>query len=73
MNQDTLKGQWHQMKGRAKQRWGKLNDDALDRMEGRREELVGELQEKYGMAREEANREVNEWLDSLESDDDQNS
>ena len=58
MNTDTLQGQWKQMKGKAQQKWGKLTSDELDRVEGRREELVGLLQEKYGYQRERAEKEV---------------
>ncbi|HIB63760.1 MAG TPA: CsbD family protein [Phycisphaerales bacterium] len=58
MNTDTLQGQWKQMKGKAQQKWGKLTSDELDRVEGRREELVGLLQEKYGYQRERAEEEV---------------
>ena len=60
-NEDVFKGQWKQMKGKAKQQWGKLTDDELDRMEGDKDELVGVLQERYGWSKEEANREVDDW------------
>ena len=58
MNTDTLQGQWKQLKGKAQQKWGKLTSDDLDRIEGRQEELVGLVQEKYGYARERAEEEV---------------
>lgn len=58
MNTDTLQGQWKQLKGKAQQKWGKLTSDDLDRIEGRQEELVGLVQEKYGYARERAEKEV---------------
>jgi len=61
MNTDTLKGDWKQLKGKAKAKWGKLSDDDLKRVEGRREQLEGVLQEKYGMAKEQAKREVDEF------------
>ena len=49
MNQDTLQGQWTQLKGRLREQWGKLTDDDLDKIEGRSEQLIGRLQERYGM------------------------
>ncbi len=61
MNRDILHGKWKQLKGQAKQKWGKLTDDDLDRIEGSRDELVGMIQERYGKSREEAEREVDDW------------
>jgi uncharacterized protein YjbJ (UPF0337 family) len=61
MNWDQIQGSWKQMKGKAKDRWGKLTDDDLMRLEGNRDKLVGTVQERYGVAREEAEREVDEW------------
>jgi uncharacterized protein YjbJ (UPF0337 family) len=64
MNEDTLKGKWHQIKGEAKSRWGKLTDDDLDRVEGDSEKLIGRVQERYGYARDEAKREVDTFFDA---------
>jgi uncharacterized protein YjbJ (UPF0337 family) len=64
MNEDTLKGQWTQMKGRVREQWGKLTDDDITRIEGQSEQLVGRLQERYGWAKEQAQREVDNWLRS---------
>jgi uncharacterized protein YjbJ (UPF0337 family) len=61
MNWDQLKGKWTQMKGQAKQEWGKLTDDDLDRAAGDRDVLAGRIQERYGIAKEEAERQVDEW------------
>jgi uncharacterized protein YjbJ (UPF0337 family) len=61
MNWDRIEGNWKQFKGQARQQWGKLTDDELDMVEGRREELVGRIQEKYGIARDEAERQVRDW------------
>ena len=61
MNKDTLKGQWTQLKGAAREKWGKLTDDDLDQIQGRSEQLVGKIQERYGIARDEAQREVDAW------------
>jgi uncharacterized protein YjbJ (UPF0337 family) len=62
MNEDTLKGQWTQLKGKVREQWGKLTDDDVDRVQGRAEQLIGRIQERYGIARDEAEREVNDWL-----------
>ena len=61
MNKNTLKGEWNQMKGSAKQKWGELTDDDLDYIEGSRDKLVGRLQERYGHAQDQAEREVDDW------------
>jgi len=62
MNEDTLKGQWMQLKGSVRERWGKLTNDDLDQIQGGAEQLVGKVQERYGMARDAAKREVDAWL-----------
>jgi uncharacterized protein YjbJ (UPF0337 family) len=61
MNWDRIAGNWKQMKGVLKERWGKLTDDELDRMAGQRDQLVGKIQERYGCARDEAETQVREW------------
>lgn len=63
MNEDTLRGKWHQIKGEAKSRWGKLTDDDLDRVEGDTEKLIGRVQERYGFARDDAKREVDAFIE----------
>lgn len=62
MNKDTLAGQWKQLMGEIKLRWGGLTDDDLTQAEGSYDKLVGRLQERYGYAREEAQREVDSFL-----------
>ena len=62
MNRDVLQGKWKQMKGRVRERWGELTNDDVDRMTGASEQLVGKIQERYGIARDEAQREVDDWL-----------
>lgn len=62
MNEDVLKGKWHQLKGEVKSRWGKLTDDDLDRAEGDAEKLIGRVQERYGYAREDAKQEVDDFF-----------
>ena len=66
MNADVIKGKWHQLKGEVKSRWGKLTDDDLDRVEGDSEKLIGRVQERYGYARHDAEREVNDFFDRRE-------
>ena len=62
MKDDILQGKWAQMKGKVKQQWGKLTDDDLDRISGKREEIVGLMQERYGWERERAETEFNDYL-----------
>jgi len=61
MNEDILKGQWTQLKGRVREQWGKLTDDDVDRIHGQSEQLIGKIQERYGIAREEARKQVDEF------------
>ena len=67
MNSDVLKGKWLQMKGEVLRQWGKLTDDDLDQIEGNAEKMVGKLQERYGYARDEAEREFDGFLRRQES------
>ena len=61
MNEDTIKGNWKQFKGNLKEQWGKLTDDDFDVIDGRREQLLGELQERQGLAREAAEKQISDW------------
>jgi uncharacterized protein YjbJ (UPF0337 family) len=61
MNKDILEGQWTKLKGEVRERWGKLTDDDLDEIAGKRDQLLGTLQKRYGYARDEAERELKEW------------
>ena len=61
MNWDRVEGNWKQFKGKVKQKWGKLTDDQLDVISGNRDELVGKIQESYGIAKDEAEKEVKAW------------
>jgi len=65
MNSDQVKGNWKQVKGEAQKRWGKLTDDDLDVIDGEYERLVGTLQERHGMAREEAKKEADDFYGKL--------
>jgi uncharacterized protein YjbJ (UPF0337 family) len=62
MNWDQIEGKWKQLRGSVKQQWGKLTDDDLDQMTGTRDQFVGKVQERYGLAKEEAQRKADEWL-----------
>jgi uncharacterized protein YjbJ (UPF0337 family) len=61
MNWDTIKGNWKQFTGEAKSQWGKLTDDDLQEAEGDREKLAGKVQERYGVAKDEAERQVDDF------------
>jgi len=67
MTWDEIKGSWRQNKGRLKEKWGELTDDDLDRIEGKRDQLLGLLQNRYGKTREAAEKEIREFEDSLKS------
>jgi uncharacterized protein YjbJ (UPF0337 family) len=62
MNEDILKGKWNQFKGSVKEQWGKLTDDDITQAEGNYDQLVGRIQERYGYNREEAERQVDDWM-----------
>jgi len=62
MNTDILRGRWTQMKGDIRSRWGKLTDDDLTQIQGEAEKMIGKLQERYGYKRDQAERELNEFL-----------
>jgi uncharacterized protein YjbJ (UPF0337 family) len=61
VNSDTLKGKWKELKGAAKERWGRLTDDDLDVIAGQADQLIGRLQQRYGIARDEAQKQVDDW------------
>ncbi len=61
MNWDQVEGNWKQFQGKIKGKWGKLTDDDLDVGAGKRDQLIGKLQEKYGLSKEEAEKEISSW------------
>ncbi len=61
MNKDTVEGNWLQFKGKVKEQWGKLTDDDLDVIAGKREQLLGRIQERHGITRDEAEKQVTAW------------
>lgn len=62
MNWDRIEGNWKQVRGKVQQQWAKLTNDDLDFVEGRRVELVGKIQERYGIAKDEAEKQVDSWM-----------
>ena len=64
MNKDILEGKWEQLKGKAKEKWGELTNDDWDVIAGKRDQLAGRIQERYGRTKEEAEKEVDEWLNN---------
>jgi uncharacterized protein YjbJ (UPF0337 family) len=65
MNWDQIKGNWKQLKGKVKQKWGKLTDDDLMTVAGLRDQLAGKLQERYGLAKDQAEKEVDDFSRTL--------
>jgi uncharacterized protein YjbJ (UPF0337 family) len=65
MNWDSVKGKWNQALGSAKSKWGELTDDELQQIDGERDKLVGKVQEKYGIAKAEAEKQVDEWAEKV--------
>ncbi|MCQ0030789.1 CsbD family protein [Burkholderia glumae] len=61
MNEDRIKGQWKQLAGKLKAKWGKLTDDDLAVLDGNREYLAGRIQERYGIARDEVEKQLNDF------------
>jgi len=71
MNWDRIEGNWKQFKGGVKEQWGKLTDDDFDVIAGKRDKLVGRIQERYGIAKDDASRQVDDWIarDEFATDD----
>ena len=67
MNEDILKGKWKQAKGEVKNFWGKLTDDDVTRLDGSSEKLAGVLQERYGYTKNQARKEINNFVSQVES------
>ena len=61
MNWNRIEGNWQQFKGKVKQQWGKLTDDQLDIVAGKRDQLIGEIQESYGVSKAEAEKQLVTW------------
>ena len=65
MNWDQIEGKWKQSMGQIKAKWGKLTDDDLTVINGKKEQLVGKIQERYGIAKEEAQKQVDDYFNTL--------
>ena len=66
MNWDQIEGKWKQMKGGVRQKWGKLTDDDMDVIAGNQEKLAGKLQERYGISKEEAAKQIRDWSTTVQ-------
>jgi uncharacterized protein YjbJ (UPF0337 family) len=69
MNWDQIEGKWKQIKGQLREKWGKLTDDDLEMIAGKRDQLIGRLQARYGLAKVEASKEVDDFANSLQPTD----
>jgi uncharacterized protein YjbJ (UPF0337 family) len=65
MDWNRLEGNWKQFKGNVKEKWGRLTDDDLDVINGRQDQLEGKIQERYGLAKDQAKKDVNAWFKTL--------
>ncbi|HKJ37448.1 MAG TPA: CsbD family protein [Anaerolineales bacterium] len=65
MDHDVFKGKWKQLKGRVREKWGELTQDEVDQIQGKKEILSGKLQEKYGMTKDQAENEINSFLEKI--------
>ena len=65
MDRNRVEGNWKQMKGKVKEKWGNLTDDDLDRVAGQRDQLEGIIQERYGIAKDQARKDVDDWFKTL--------
>ena len=66
MNWEQIEGKWDRAKGKLREKWGKLTDDDVDVIAGKRDQLIGCLKERYGYQKEAAEKEINHWLDDLQ-------
>ena len=64
MNADILKGKWNQLRGEVRSRWGKITDDDVNQIQGETEKMIGKLQERYGYSRQQAEKELNEFVNT---------
>lgn len=71
MNWDQVKGNWTQLKGKAREQWADLTDDDLEKIGGMKDQFVGKLQEKYGQTREDAEKAAEDWAKSLQEQGEQ--
>jgi uncharacterized protein YjbJ (UPF0337 family) len=65
MNWQQIEGKWDYAKGKLREKWGKLTDDDIDVIAGKRDQLIGRLKERYGMQKDAAEKEINNWIDTM--------
>jgi uncharacterized protein YjbJ (UPF0337 family) len=68
MNWNVVEGKWKQMKGSVREKWGKLTDDDMQMIGGKRDQFIGKLQERYGMSHEQANKDLDMWLAGMHAE-----
>jgi uncharacterized protein YjbJ (UPF0337 family) len=68
MNWDRVQGNWKQLTGKIKKQWGELTDDDITAINGRRDQLEGRLQERYGYTKDEVRQDIDDWLDTLDDE-----
>jgi uncharacterized protein YjbJ (UPF0337 family) len=68
MNWDQVEGKWKEVKGQVKEKWGKLTDDDIDVIDGKRQQLVGKIQHHYGLAKDTAERQADEFVSTLNAE-----
>ena len=61
MNEDRIEGNWLEFKGKVKEQWGKLTDDDMDVIAGKRDQLLGKIQQRHGLTKEEADKQLDDW------------
>ena len=66
MNREQMAGNWRVMRGKVKEQWGRLTNDDLDVIQGKHDQLVGKIQQRYGKQRDQVERDVDRWLDTVE-------
>jgi len=69
MNWDQVEGKWKQVKGKVKEQWGKLTDDDIDVINGKRQQFIGKIQQRYGLEKDAAERQVDTWVAELQAED----
>jgi uncharacterized protein YjbJ (UPF0337 family) len=69
MNWDRVEGNWKQLKGKAREKWGKLTDSDFEQIAGKKDQLVGRIQERYGISKDEAQKQADEWVKAQAMDE----
>ncbi len=69
MNWDRVEGNWKQLKGKAREKWGKLTDNDFEAIAGKKDQLIGRIQERYGISQDEAQKQADEWVKAQAIDD----